>query len=78
MAAAFEWKPCTPVSRSCEWNGLYLEAFRDGRWKVAKAMTPGNPVVTHAQQTKGTDIKDAERRAQAAALIINQMAQKNP
>lgn len=78
MAAGFEWKPCTPVSRSCEWNGLYLEAFRDGRWKVAKARTPGNPLVNHAQQVKGTDLKDAERRAQAAALIINQMAQKNP
>lgn len=78
MAAAFEWKPCTPVSRSCEWEVLYLEAFMDGRWKVAKARTPGNPVVTHDQQTKGTDLKDAERRAQAAALIINQMAQQNP
>ncbi len=63
------------MSRSCEWEGLYLEAFRDGRWKVAKARTPGNPLVTHAQQTNGTDLKDAERRAQAASMIIHQLAQ---
>ena len=75
MAQAFEWKPCTPVSRSCEWNGLYLEAFQDGRWKVAKARTPGNPLVSHKEKVPGTDIRDAEKRAQAAAMIIHQLAQ---
>lgn len=78
MAKAFEWRPCTPVSRSCDWNGLYLEAFQDGRWKVAKARTPGAPLVSHKQQISGTDIRDAERRAQAAALIIHQLAQQKP
>jgi len=63
------------VSRSCEWEGLYLEAFRDGRWKVAKARTPGNPLVTHAQQAKGSNLIEAEKRAQAASMIIHQLAQ---
>lgn len=78
MAAAFEWKPCTPVSRSCEWDGLYMEAFQDGRWKVAKVRTPGNPLVSHKEQAQVRDIRDAERRAQAAALIIQQLAQQKP
>lgn len=63
------------MSRSCKWNGLYLEAFQDGRWKVAPERKPGNPIVTHAQQAKGSNLIEAEQRAQAAAMIIHQLAQ---
>jgi hypothetical protein len=68
---AFRWQPSTAVSLRCDWNGYSLEAWKDGRWRVAKAGHPGLPLCDHEKQSLGTDLTDARKRAQAASMNIH-------
>jgi hypothetical protein len=72
---AFNWVPSTPSSERAYWCEYYLEAWRDGRWRVTLASDRGHPLVDHTQQSIGTNIIQAKERAQAAAMIQQQLAQ---
>lgn len=71
--APFVWSPKTPSSWCCDWNGFYLEAFNDGRWLV---YSPHRDTCTSwSTQVMGTDIMDARRRAQAAAMVLKSLCE---
>ena len=72
---AFNWGRSTMVSDRAYWMGFYLEAWEDGRWRVTFADERGYPLVDHTKQAIGTNIIQAKQRAQAAALIQQQLAQ---
>lgn len=67
----FAWKASTAVSLRCDWNDYSLEAWTDGRWRVALAALPHKPLADHTTQSKGTNIIEARDRAQAAAMNIH-------
>ena len=67
----------------CEWNGLVLNAHPNGQWNVVywngDTSRPGITLVDDAMQAKGNDLQDAQRRAQAAAMIFHSLrAKKHP
>ena len=72
---AFNWGRSTMVSDRAYWMGFYLEAWEDGRWRVTFADERGYPLVDHTKQAIGTNIIQAKQRAQAAAMIQQQLAQ---
>lgn len=72
---AFNWGRSTMVSDRAYWMGFYLEAWEDGRWRVTFADERGYPLVGHTKQAIGTNIIQAKQRAQAAAMIQQQLAQ---
>jgi hypothetical protein len=72
---AFNWGRSTMVSDRAYWMGFYLEAWEDGRWRVTFADERGHPLVDHTKQAIGTNISEAKQRAQAAAMIQQQLAQ---
>lgn len=71
----FNWtKPhgAADEQQLCEWHGMALWADMNGEWRVVRmgaAGKRGAVLVTHEDQAPGTDIDDAKRRAQAAAII---------
>jgi hypothetical protein len=67
----FEWRRATPMVYRCDWNGMILQAWVDGRWMVHTASH--DLLVSHYSQTIGSDIMDAQRRAQAAAMILHEL-----
>lgn len=75
---AFNWGRSTMVSDRAYWMGFYLEAWEDGRWRVTFADERGYPLVDHTKQAIGTNIIQAKQRAQAAAMIQQQLAQTKP
>lgn len=70
----FEWQRAKHYPGTyCTWNGLTLHAFNEGAWKVLD----GTTVLDHfGNSTPDTDIHGAQRRAQAAAMIINSLRSK--
>ncbi len=74
----FLWRPGTPKSYWCAWGIYHLEAFSDGRWRVSLQTDRGHALADHTTQTRGTTIIDAKTRAQAAAMIQQQLAQTKP
>lgn len=76
MSRAFNWQSATMTSDRAYWKGFYLEAWKDGRWRVTFADERGYPLVDHTEQSAGTNISEAKQRAQAAALIQQQLAQQ--
>jgi hypothetical protein len=67
----FHWHPKTPTSHRCKWEGYTLEAWTDGRWLV---YTPSREVNrSWPEQVLGSDMQDAKRRAQAAAMVLYQL-----
>ena len=75
MSRLIQWTRSTMVSDQAYWMGFYLEAWEDGRWRVTFADERGYPLVDHTKQAIGTNIGEAKQRAQAAALIQQQLAQ---
>ena len=71
----FLWRPSTPKSQWCAWGNYHLEAFSDGRWRVSLNTDRGHALADHTTQTTGTNITEAKTRAQAAAMIFQQLAQ---
>ena len=72
----FEWHGRSKAHHGtfCDWCGLRLYAFPTGEWKVAR----GTTVIDHyGNTTARTNLQGAQRRAQAAAMVIHQLAQ-NP
>ena len=74
MSEPIKWVACTQSSDRAYWGEFYLEAWTDGRWRVSPWRTPSIPLVDHTQQGLGTNISEAKQRAQAAALIQQQLA----
>lgn len=74
----FLWRPSTAKSQWCIWGEYHLEAFNDGRWRVSLNTDRGHPLTDHTTQTTGTNITEAKTRAQAAAMIQQQLAQTKP
>lgn len=64
----FEWKEFV-----CEWNDLSLVAGDDGSWSV---LTPEGDYCGWRNQVKGSDFKDAQLRAQAAAMVLHKLRTK--
>jgi hypothetical protein len=50
---------------------MILQAWVDGRWMVQTASH--DLLISHHSQTVGSDIMDAQRRAQAAAMILHEL-----
>lgn len=72
----FAWSahPTQPDMTCCLWNGITLHAWKTGEWKVIKDFE----VLTHwEEQTTGKNIKDAQRRAQAAAMVHHSLRKHN-
>lgn len=59
----------------CEWNGLTLWADQYGTWNVClppvKENKPWRVVISDKMQAAGTNLQDAQRRAQAAAMGLH-------
>jgi hypothetical protein len=70
----FEWRRATPVVYRCDWNGMILQAWVDGSWMVQTASH--QLLISYHSQTIGSDIMDARRRAQAAAMILKKTGRK--
>lgn len=60
----------------CEWRGFVLWSHPRGDWRVLE-INPGGATLTrrigHEEQVKGKDLKDAQRRAQAAAMVLHSL-----
>lgn len=54
----------------CSWSGYDLCVDSAGTWIV---LLGHHRVATHKEQTKGMNLEDAQRRAQAAAMIHHQL-----
>lgn len=74
----FLWRPSTPKSQWCAWGIYHLEAFQDGRWRVSLHSDQGHALVDWDSQTVANNITEAKTRAQAAAMIQQQLAQTKP
>ena len=55
---------------SCEWSSLRLMAYCNGQWTVREGK---KLLASDKDQTPGTDLMDAQRRAQAAAMVLNSL-----
>lgn len=67
----FDWLPQTPLTSRCMWQGYTLEAWKDGRWLV---YSPSRDTVrSYETQTTGSNLEDAQRRAQGAAMILHDL-----
>jgi hypothetical protein len=66
----------------CEWQGLIMWAGKDGTWNVVKPgrgdFEPGTVLVSNEDQAKGKNMKDAQQRAQAAAMVQLQLRLQQP
>lgn len=51
----------------CKWEGLTLYASEQGTWSVRQ---DGQCLITSNDQTPGSDIEEAKRRAQGAAIAL--------
>jgi hypothetical protein len=60
----------------CEWNALVLWAKAGGDWRVDQYRQDGRLLTntSNADQTRGKNIQDAKRRAQAAAMVLHQLS----
>lgn len=73
---SFKWRVRKDgVVASCERSGLWLMAYCNGQWTVREGK---NLLVSDKDQAPGTDLMDAQRRAQAAAMVLNSMRITNP
>lgn len=65
----FRWVGDGADGNVCYWLDMTLVAFDDGRWEVYE-QGKEIPFVSWRQQTIGTNTEDAIRRAQSAAMNI--------
>jgi len=64
----FVWTQTTKTGvHRCWWDGLTLDAGASGIWYV---YDPGEVLASHQTQSKGSDLEDAKRRAQGAAIAL--------
>lgn len=69
----FKWTKHQYKPRTCRWNDMDLQACYGGEWMV---LLRGVTIVGWLDQAKGDDMADAQRRAQAAAMVIHQRQQR--
>ena len=55
----------------CDWYGLDLIVGDNGFWMVQRR---GRTLSGHENQVFGSDLQDAQRRAQAAAMVLHQLS----
>lgn len=73
---AFVWNGSSTVRyTSCRWNGLHLMAHFDGIWSI-REIDNDTILLDHHAQVKGSDFKDAQLRAQAAAMVLHKLRTK--
>jgi hypothetical protein len=63
----FQWAAKEGGVHQCEWQGMSLEAWQDGRWWVHDR---GTILAAWHEQAPGSDLDDAKRRAQGAAIAL--------
>jgi hypothetical protein len=68
----FVWKEIVPNLYKCAWQGLILHAGCSGAWWVERGIYADNAVelASYEDQTTGSDLEDAKRRAQGAAIAL--------
>lgn len=74
----FNWKEHNfggEKSHECSYKGLTLFASTSGSWAVWDKVSV-EPIVSWRSQVKGSDLQDAQRRAQAAAMVLHQLSSK--
>jgi hypothetical protein len=64
---SFEWAAEKCGVSECNWQGMSLEAWQDGRWWVHDR---GTILAAWHEQASGSDLQDAKRRAQGAAIAL--------
>jgi hypothetical protein len=63
----FVWNKYVKGVHQCEWQGISLEAWDDARWWVHER---GTMLAAWHEQAPGSDLEDAKRRAQGAAIAL--------
>jgi hypothetical protein len=63
----FKWRYTDVNLRTCRWEGMTLDAFKSGAWYVYDF---GEVLASSQHQTTGSDLEDAKRRAQGAAIAL--------
>jgi hypothetical protein len=64
----------------CLWMDLSLHVWKSGEWKVMGDIGHDmhGVLVSHSVQTTGKNLKDAQQRAQAAAMVQLQLRDQQP
>jgi hypothetical protein len=63
----FEWAAKEGGVHECKWQGMTLQARQVGIWLVHDR---GTILAAWHEQAPGSDLEDAKRRAQGAAIAV--------
>lgn len=64
---SFVWKHFEEDAHMSNWNGMLLGASEDGSWWAAD---PNDYSIGSIEQVAGSNLLEAKRRAQAAAMVL--------